>query len=49
MNPTKPNNAILWWALLGFALMLSAWTVLFVVASHHRVAEVPLATQSGHQ
>jgi len=47
MKP-KPNNAILWYALLGFALMLSAWTVLFVAAGRHRVPEVPLATQDRH-
>lgn len=49
MKPTKPSNAILWWAMLGFALMFSAWTVLFVVAAHHRIAEVPLPIQPRNQ
>jgi hypothetical protein len=30
--------------LAAFALQLAAWTAWFVIASHHKVAEVPLAT-----
>lgn len=41
----RKNNAVLWMAAFGFALLLGAWTVLFVVASHHRVPEVPVVTQ----
>lgn len=49
MTSTKQNNTVLWWAALGFTLLLSAWTVFFVVATQHRVAEVPLATPSRPQ
>jgi hypothetical protein len=28
----------------AFAVQLAAWTAWFIVAAHHRVAEVPLAT-----
>ncbi|HWL15264.1 MAG TPA: hypothetical protein VNR00_06645 [Opitutus sp.] len=35
----------LWlWVLVAFGVQLAAWTVWFVIASHHRVAEVPLST-----
>ncbi len=38
----------LWlWFFAAFALQLAAWTVWFIVASHYKVAEVPLATQGG--
>jgi hypothetical protein len=30
----------------AFALQLAAWTAWFIIASHHRVEEVPLATAS---
>lgn len=33
----------LWpWVLGAFALQAAAWTAWFVIASHHRVQEVPL-------
>lgn len=31
---------------LGFALLLGAWTFLFVIASRNRMTEVPLAHQT---
>lgn len=42
-NPAKPSR--LWiFVVAAFALQAAAWTAWFVVASHHHVAEVPLAT-----
>lgn len=41
-NGAKPSR--LWvFFLAAFALQAAAWTAWFVVASHHQVAEVPLA------
>jgi hypothetical protein len=41
----NPNECrVLWYAAIGFFLLFSAWTALFTIAAHHRVAEVPLAT-----
>ena len=38
---TKPSR--LWfWFVLAFIIQAAAWTALFIVASHHKVAEVPL-------
>ena len=43
MNDRKPCR--LWlWIVAAFALQLGAWTTWFVIASHHKVAEVPLVT-----
>ena len=40
---SKPSR--LWlWVVAAFSLQAAAWTAWFVIASHHRVAEVPLAT-----
>jgi hypothetical protein len=41
----KPNNAVLWWAAVGFGFLLVGWTFFFAVAARHRVLEVPLAPQ----
>ncbi len=41
---TKTDNRVLWWAAFAFALLISAWTALFTIAAHHRVAETPLVT-----
>lgn len=42
MKRNAPSK--LWLCFVGaFALQLAAWTAWFVVASHHKVAEVPLA------
>ena len=35
---------VLWFAVIGFSLLFSAWTALFTIAARHRVAEVPVAT-----
>jgi hypothetical protein len=49
MNATtsthRRKGSRLWfWVLAAFAVQASAWTAWFVVASHHHVAEVPLAS-----
>lgn len=33
-----------WWFVLAFVLQAAAWTTWFVIASRHRVEEVPLIT-----
>lgn len=45
-SPLAPRRSFpLWfWVLVAFGVQLAAWTVWFVIASHHRVAEVPLST-----
>jgi hypothetical protein len=30
--------------IVAFALQFAAWTAWFIIAAHHRVEEVPLAT-----
>lgn len=40
-EPAK--SKLLWWVLAAFGLQFAAWTAWFVIASHHRVEEVPLA------
>lgn len=43
----KPAKSRLWmWFVAAFMLQAAAWTTWFVIASHHRVAEVPLTTAS---
>lgn len=44
---TKNRRNPLWWiVLVAFAVQLAGWAVWLVIASHHRVAEVPLETRS---
>ncbi|HVS51547.1 MAG TPA: hypothetical protein VHD62_04260 [Opitutaceae bacterium] len=38
------RSRLLWWALAAFAIQLAVWTAWFVLAAHHPVAEVPLAS-----
>lgn len=39
----SPKPSRLWlWFIAAFAIQLAAWTIWFVVASHHKVQEVPL-------
>lgn len=41
--PDRPSR--LWlWVVAAFALQAAAWTTWFILAAHHRVAEVPLET-----
>jgi hypothetical protein len=42
-SKAKPSR-LWWWFLAVFALQLSAWTAWMIVASHHPVEEVPLAS-----
>lgn len=44
VRPPRRGSRLWWWVLAAFALQLAAWTAWFVIASHHRVAEVPLET-----
>ena len=37
----KPSRLWLWF-IAAFAFQLAAWTTWFFIASHHKVAEVPL-------
>ena len=43
--PPRQKPSRLWmWFIAAFVLQSAAWTTWFVIASHHKVAEVPLAT-----
>jgi hypothetical protein len=42
----KPSRLWLWF-IAAFLLQAAAWTTWFVIASHHKVQEVPLAGQGG--
>ncbi len=43
--PGRPSRV--WWLIVAALLLqLAVWTVWLVVASHHKVAEVPLAPQA---
>ena len=50
MNPAiesapRSGRSYLWLIFVAvFVLQLAAWTAWFIVAAHHRVEEVPLAT-----
>jgi hypothetical protein len=42
--PRKASRLWLWFV-AAFLVQLAAWTTWILIASHHRVQEVPLATQ----
>ena len=42
----KPSRLWLWF-IAAFLLQAAAWTTWFVIASHHKVQEVPLAGPIG--
>jgi hypothetical protein len=43
--PPPRGQSYLWLVFVAaFVLQLAAWTAWFIVASHHRVEEVPLVT-----
>ncbi|MEO6873958.1 MAG: hypothetical protein ABI222_03965 [Opitutaceae bacterium] len=46
MKPNDPRPRSYLWLIFvaAFALQIAAWTAWFIVAAHHPVAEVPLAT-----
>jgi hypothetical protein len=43
-TPVRPSRR---WLVAAFALQAVAWTAWFVIASHHRVQEVPLVRVDG--
>jgi len=45
-TPVRPSRLWLWFV-AAFALQAVAWTAWFVIASHHRVQEVPLVRVDG--
>jgi hypothetical protein len=46
-TPAPPVRSRLWiWFVVAFAVQLAVWIGLFVIAAHHPVEEVPLATPS---
>jgi hypothetical protein len=45
-DPTRKSRLWLWFV-AAFALQAAAWTTWLVLASHHRVAEVPLVGSDG--
>ena len=42
MSVAEKKSRLWIWFVAAFALQLAAWTAWFVIASHNRVAEVPL-------
>lgn len=43
--PKAAKSSRLWyWVGAAFALQLAAWTAWLIVASHHQIEEIPLAT-----
>jgi hypothetical protein len=38
----RRNSQLLWWALAAFAVQLAVWSIWFVIAARHPVAEVPV-------
>ena len=45
-TPPRRGSKLWLWFVAAFALQGAAWTAWFVIASHYKVEEVPLAT--GH-
>jgi hypothetical protein len=37
-----------WWFAAAVLLHIAAWSAWFVIAAHHSVADVPLATSARH-
>ncbi len=48
ISPVPPRKGSkLWlWVVAACAVQIAAWTAWFIIASHNRVQEVPLATQA---
>jgi hypothetical protein len=42
---TETRNPLLWWVGGAFAVLILAWAVFFVIASRHKVEEVPLQSK----
>ncbi len=48
-NPTKARPSRLWlWIVAACLAHFAAWTAWFIIAAHHPVEEVPLATRAAH-
>jgi hypothetical protein len=48
-NRSRERGSRLWlFFVAAFVLQLAAWTAWFIIAAHHKVAEVPLATPPAH-
>lgn len=45
MKTKSKNGRLMWWVAAAFALLLTAWTAMFVAASQTPVASVPLVTR----
>ena len=46
MNSSEPAKSRVWlWIVAAFVVQLAAWTAWLIIASHNRVAEVPLVTE----
>ena len=45
-DPSPKPSRLWWWVVAAFILQLGVWTAWITLASHHRVQEVPLATQA---
>lgn len=45
-KPARQASRLWWWVVAAFAVQIAAWTAWLIVASHHPVEEVPLATGS---
>lgn len=43
MKSTEKKSKLWLWFVAVFAVQLAVWTAWIILASHHRVAEVPLA------
>jgi hypothetical protein len=42
-NPAPARRSRLWlWVVAAFAVQLTAWTIWLVIASKHRVQEIPV-------
>jgi len=47
-SPNRPRTSRLWWWIVAAcARHIAAWAAWFVIAAHHPVKEVPLATRAG--
>ena len=44
-DASRTPSRLWWWVVAAFLLQLGVWTAWITLASHHRVQEVPLATQ----
>jgi hypothetical protein len=41
------GSRLWWWVVAAFAFQMAAWTAWFIVASRHKIEDVPLVTSSG--